>query len=89
MDSALFNKDKEYLFNDFLVLIFMTITLCNSAFLFSIARNKASRLIDNKNQGEKSRFEDLTPAIALSKNPEDMQNISKIGSFFNLKQYAI
>ena len=88
--SVLFSSnDKEYLSNELLVLIFSLIAFCNSAFLFSIARNRANNPIDNKNQGEKSKLDAFTPAIALIKKPDETQNISIIGSFFNFKQYKI
>ena len=67
-------------------MILRLISVCNSAFLFSIARNNANNPIDNRNQGEKSKFDAFTPAIDLIKKPDEMQNISIIGSFFNLKQ---
>ena len=54
-----------------------------------MAKNKAKKPIDNKNQWDGKTSVKIIPAKALKMNPNAIQNISNIGCFFNPNQYAI
>ena len=86
-DSNLERREREYLFKTFLVSIPVSLYARNSAFLFSIAINKANKVTLKINHGEIFKLFAIPPEIALNKKPEEMQKISKIGSFFKTRQY--
>ena len=86
MFSYLFNNSREYLVNTFLVKIPLFKNTVSSAFLFSTAKKSDNKPILRENQGEKFKSEAITPDKALRRNPEDIDNKSRMGSFFNLKQ---
>ena len=77
--SSLRRRGKEYLFKTSLVNKPLSFDNLSSAFLFSIARKSASNPTVNKNHGELGRELTDMPAIALSKKPDAIEKISKIG----------
>ena len=59
------------------------IAILNSAFLFSIAKKSANKVILSKNHGDIFKSDANPPAIALRRNPAEIQKISNIGFFFS------